>query len=296
MFVVAGVTGHTGSAVASTLLARGESVRVLVRREEQGRKWKERGAMVALGSLDDPGLLAKALAGAAGAYLLVPPDMKSERVLARGKEMVTSMVEALAKAKVPHVAFLSSIGAHVAEGTGPIRQLHHAEREFRKTDGVFTFVRASYFMENLEGMLTPVREQGVLPVFVDPDRKFPMVATADIGRTAAQALLSPPQATQVLELAGPRDCTFREAAQSFARHLGRTVDVARVPPEAIVATFTHAGLSLDLAGLYREMLSGMESGLVAFEDGARTKMLRGTIALDECIAKMLALRHEAARL
>ncbi|MGB5042380.1 MAG: NmrA family NAD(P)-binding protein, partial [Nitrospira sp.] len=74
MFVVLGATGHTGAVVAETLLARKQSVRVVVRSADKGAAWKSQGAEVAVASLDDVPALTKALQGALGVYLLVPPN------------------------------------------------------------------------------------------------------------------------------------------------------------------------------------------------------------------------------
>ena len=74
-YVVAGVSGHTGRVVAETLLAKGSKVRVVVRDAAKGEPWAKKGAEVAIADLGDEAALAKALAGATGAYLLVPPIM-----------------------------------------------------------------------------------------------------------------------------------------------------------------------------------------------------------------------------
>ncbi len=60
MYVVAGVTGQTGSAVAETLLGQGKAVRVIVRSAEKGETWRARGAEVAVASLEDANSLRKA--------------------------------------------------------------------------------------------------------------------------------------------------------------------------------------------------------------------------------------------
>ncbi len=57
MYVITGVSGHTGSVVASSLLKQGKPVRVIVRAEEKRKSWKAQGAEVALASLDDAGKL-----------------------------------------------------------------------------------------------------------------------------------------------------------------------------------------------------------------------------------------------
>ena len=72
MYVVAGVTGNTGKVVAETLLAQKKPVRALVRDEAKGAEWKKRGAEVVVTELDDAAALSRALAGATGAYLLLP--------------------------------------------------------------------------------------------------------------------------------------------------------------------------------------------------------------------------------
>jgi len=62
---------------------------------------------------------------------------------------------------LPHLVLLSSIGAQIPTGTGPIAALHYAERSFEKLGIATTFVRASYFLENYGGVLAPAKNNGV---------------------------------------------------------------------------------------------------------------------------------------
>jgi uncharacterized protein YbjT (DUF2867 family) len=73
-FVIAGMTGHVGSEVASELLARSERIKAIVRDPNRGAPWRDRGAEIAVGSLEDRAFLDKTLAGAAGFSLLLPPN------------------------------------------------------------------------------------------------------------------------------------------------------------------------------------------------------------------------------
>jgi uncharacterized protein YbjT (DUF2867 family) len=51
------------------------------------------------------------------------------------------------------------------------------------------FLRAAWFMENFAWDIIPVRESSVVPSFLQPlDKPFPMVATEDVGRAAAELL------------------------------------------------------------------------------------------------------------
>src|ERR1043165_7598852 len=74
MYAIAGVSGHTGSVAAETLLAQGKPVRVIVRDAAKGAAWSQKGAEVAVASLEDTAALTRALTGVAGAFVLLPPQ------------------------------------------------------------------------------------------------------------------------------------------------------------------------------------------------------------------------------
>src|SRR5262245_4067078 len=73
-FVIAGVSGNTGKIVADSLIAQKRSVKVVVRDAAKGAAWSAKGAEVAVADLGDAAALGRALQGAEGAYLLVPPS------------------------------------------------------------------------------------------------------------------------------------------------------------------------------------------------------------------------------
>src|SRR5262249_8005281 len=120
MFVIAGASGHTGSVVASTLIAAGKPVRVIVRDEKKGQPWKDKGAEVAVARLDDAAALTEALRGADGVYALLPPNFAAEDPLAWSKTVTEAWAQAIAAARPKHVVLLSSIGSELEGGTGPI--------------------------------------------------------------------------------------------------------------------------------------------------------------------------------
>lgn len=288
MFVIAGVTGNTGGVVAETLLSQGKKVRVVVRDAEKGESWRKRGAEVAVAALEDTTALAKALAGASGAYFLLPPTRSgAEDVAALQRRTADSIAAAVAQSGVAHVVLLSSIGAQHVDGTGPIEALHYAEVKLAETTQArLTFVRAAYFLENWASVAGAARA-GKLPTFIRPDRVIPMVATRDIGRTAAQALVEgPPRSRiEVIELAGPRDWSPRDIAAAFASVLGRDVEAEAAPVEAVVPVFTSFGFSKGGAELYQEMYVGIESGRVDWE-GKGTRFVRGSVDAATALAPL----------
>jgi uncharacterized protein YbjT (DUF2867 family) len=287
MYLIAGVTGNTGASAATALLAKRQPVRVFVRSEEKGEAWRAKGAEVAVGSLDNAAELTKALEGVKGAYFLVPPDPKTAEFMARGRRFIGAMAEALGSANVPHVVFLSSIGAQHAKGNGPVATVHEGEKRLAGLRGTrTTFIRAAYFMENLGAVVGVARDQGVLPCLFDPNLRIPMIATADIGRTAAQALLEPPVHKEIIELEALQESSYADAAQILVKLLGRSVAAVRIPEEGAIPALVQGGFSEHVAGLFKEMAHGIETGVMRFQ-GGDARHIRGPNTLEGVLAKLV---------
>jgi uncharacterized protein YbjT (DUF2867 family) len=288
MIAVAGATGHTGRAVADTLLKGGTPVRVIVRDEAKGAEWKARGADVAITSLDDAVGLTKALAGAAAAYLLVPPAYGAADLLAVQRQTRDGIVRAVKDSDVGHVVFLSSIGAQHASGTGPVRTLHDVEQALRTTGKPVTILRAPYFMENWAGVLGAVTGQGVLPSFIPVDKPVETASAVDIGRYAASLLTGPvPSGVRIVEFGGPRRFSPRQVAEDLAARLGWAVTPIEVPLDQVVPTFTSAGMSDGTARLFRELYEAVAADRLTFEDPAAPHA-RGSLTPADALGPLLA--------
>src|SRR6202035_1761127 len=222
MFVVLGATGNTGKVVASTLLAQGKAVRAVVHDAAKGQAWKDKGVEVAVADVEDRAALERALHGAEGAYVLLPPALTSSQFRVDNDRRAKNIAAAIAAAGVGHVVLLSSIGAQHPDGTGTILSVHDAEATIGGTlsavgrTRAMTFLRAAYFMENWAVALQSVA-QGILPTFLLADKAVPMVATRDIGRAAARLLAEGGRGTRIIDLAGPREYSPADVAAALGR-------------------------------------------------------------------------------
>jgi uncharacterized protein YbjT (DUF2867 family) len=293
MFAVAGVSGHTGKAAAETLLAQNKPLRVIVRDAAKGEEWKKRGAEVAVADLDDADRLTLALRGVNGAYLLLPPLMSSTNARGDNGRKTAAIVKAVDASGIDHVVFLSSIASQHDAGTGPILSTHDAELALSKSRADVTFLRAPYFMENLTGSLYAL-DQGQFPTFLQLDKPFPMAATQDIGTTAAKLLLEGGHGKSVVELHGPREYSQRDIAAELSKITGKTVTAIQGPEGAMVPALMAAGLNAHWAGLYLEMIHGMNTGLVAFE-GGKVRTARGTAEVATVLRGLIAPRRDHAK-
>lgn len=285
MYTIAGTTGRTGKVAAEALLARGEKVRVIVRDAAKAASLARRGAEVVIADLADPQALARALEGSTAAYLLVPPNHATNDFRAYQAVVGASLATAVAASRVPRVVLLSSVGAHLSSGTGPIAALHRVENDLRAIAGLdLVLVRAGYFVENIAASLGALRD-GVFPTFFPASFPIDAIATADIGALVAERLVARSSGTSIVELGGPA-ITMADVAGAISRVVGRTVPVVEAPLAALVPTCVGAGMTEDLAKLYLEMTEGFVAGKITWEGGH--ERVRGTTPLDTVVRGLVS--------
>jgi NAD(P)H dehydrogenase (quinone) len=285
MYVVAGVSGRTGSIVADTLLRAGKSVRVLVRDAIKAESWRARGAQVAVASLDDDQALERALAGARAAYLLSPQDPTSPDPITAGWRIAHAIARAVDGSALEHLVLLSALGAQHSEGTGIASTLHAAEERLAEARPPITFVRAACFLETWAMSLGGLAA-GTLPCFMRPESPVPFVSVRDVGAVAAAALLEGPRARRdIIALAGPRDYSPREIAAVLSKLVGRPVAAEHAPLEAVVPVFTGFGASAAFAEQVRLLYQAIDEGKLGLQGG---RVIRGSVEAETVLAGFLA--------
>jgi uncharacterized protein YbjT (DUF2867 family) len=284
MYTIAGATGHVGSAAAERLLQADVPVRVIVRDPAKGAAWAARGAEVAVADLADRRAMSAALEGSDGCFVLLPFDLAAEDFWAQARAQVDAIAGAVDDSGVPHVVALSSIGADLSEGTGPIVTLHHLESALRSTRAVITAVRSGHFQESVSEVLEPARTAGIFPVFASSaDVARSRVATKDIGEVVAEALLEGPASSEIIDLEGPRS-TDREVARLLGQSLGKQLEVVTIPRDAWIPTLVDAGFPAHLAETLVGLYEADDRGLLQ-PRGDRT--VRCTTPLERTLAMLV---------
>ncbi len=284
MYVVAGVTGHVGKVVAQELLARKAEVKVIVRDAAKGAAFAKQGAEVAVGSVEDRAFLTGALKGAQGFFTLLPPDLAVPDFYAYQRKTADAIAGAVKAAGVPHVVFLSSVGADLAEGNGPIRGLHYLENALRAAGTKLSAIRAVYFQENVGQSLAPARDLGIFPNFMaSADYPFPTIATKDIGALAAQLLVEGAKKSEAIDLLGP-SYSVRQIAEKLGAALGKKLQVIDIPASGHVDTLMKAGFSKHIAEVFAEMYAGFSTGKIVPRGDRKVE---GKTTIDETIKTLV---------
>jgi NAD(P)H dehydrogenase (quinone) len=284
MYAITGISGQVGGAVARTLLAGGHAVRAVVRNAAKGAAWAGQGCEVALADMNDAAALQAAFSGVEGVFILMPPNFAPTPGFPEVRRTVAALYQALAAAKPAKVVCLSTIGAQATQAN-LLNQLQIMEQDLGQLDLPMTFLRPAWFMENALWDVAPARDSGVIPSFLQPlDKPVPMIATADVGRVAAELLLEQWQGKRIVELEGPERVTPNQIAAGFATLLGKPVRMEAVPRAAWRELF-HAQNPADPEPRM-QMLDGFNQDWITFAGPAR----KGTIKLETVLKDLLTLQ------
>jgi len=283
MFAITGITGQVGGVVARRLLATGKDVRAVVRSAAKGAPWAGQDCEVALAEMDDAAALTQAFTGCAGVFILLPPIFDPDAELSTARAIARAVRQAIESAQPQKVVCLSTIGAQAKE-FNLLTQLQLLERELAPLTMPSAFLRPAWYMENTTWDIAPARE-GVVPSFLQPlDKPVPMVATADVGRVAAELLQENWSGRRVVELEGPVRISPNEIATLLGRLLGREVRMQAVPRDTWEALFQSQGMHNPLPRM--RMLDGFNEGWIKFE-GDAAEVRKGEVELETVLRGLI---------
>ncbi len=266
MYVITGATGNTGKIVAEALLKAGAKVRVVGREASRLEPLAKLGAEPFVADLGDADSLTRAFHGANAVYAMIPPNYATDDFRAYQNRVGDALTRALVAANVGNVVQLSSVGAELPQGTGPIGGLHDLEQKLGQAlkGANVLYLRPAYFMENLFTLVPVVQHMGFVGSPAAVDVPIAMIATRDIGGYAAKRLLALDFSGHGVQyLLGPADVTFGTITEKLGRLLSK--------PDLKYVQFSYAdadagmrqmGLTANLAGLFVEMNRGFNEGLI----------------------------------
>ena len=283
MYAVTGITGKVGAAVARSLLSADQRVRAVVRDEAKGAAWANLGCGIAVADSADAGALAKAFEGTQGVFAMLPPIFDPAPGFPEAREFIASIYTALAAAKPKKVVVLSTIGADVLQ-PNLLNGLGLMEDALKALPMPVSFLRAAWFMENAAWDIASAREGNIQSYLQPLDRPIPMIATDDVGRTAAALLQEQWEGRRVIELEGAQRVSPNTLADAFAKVLARPVRAQAVARNQWESIFRAQGMKNPTPRM--QMLDGFNAGWIDFPNrGANAR--KGCIGIDQAVATMI---------
>ncbi len=211
--LVLGALGNVGREVARELLAKGFEIRVADIFPERLREQFGDKAEIVRFDFTEPATFQETFCGIKKMFLMRPPHISNT------KRKMFPALDAATAAGVKQVAFLSLIGIENVKFVP-----HYPVEEYlRKSAMSFTFLRSSFFMQNLNtAHRAEIRDRDEIFIPVG-SVKTSFIDVRDIGAAAAVVLSETGHENKVYDLTGPESLDYQYIAGVLSNTLGRTI-------------------------------------------------------------------------
>lgn len=277
-FFVTGANGNVGKEVVRHLLERGQKVIASKRATSSKQDTKE----LTYKSFDftDPTTWDACLEGVTKVFLMRPPHISNI------KRDMYPFLAYLKQKKIQQIVFLSVQGAE----TNTIVPHHKIEDAIQALGLPYTFVRPSFFMQNLNTThLSEIRDSHMLMVPTGKG-KTNFIDTRDIGEMCALVFFDQRHLNQAYTVTGEKSYSYQEVAEHLSRGLGFDVIFTSPNPFRFIAFHLRHKRDLPMVlvmlALYTVVRFG--KGNITTET-TQSLLQRSPISLDTYIADHRAL-------
>jgi len=261
-FVVTGSLGNISKPLAEKLIAAGHSVTVVSSKADKTAQIEALGANAAIGSIDDVAFLTKTFTGADAIYTMVPPNFGASNWKKYIAGIGENYAEAIHAAGVKSVVNLSSMGAHMPEGCGPVSGLFFVEKALNALEGVnVKHLRPGFFYTNFLANAGMVKHMGIIGGNYGENAKLVLVHPADIAEVASEELLKLSFKGKSIRYIASDEKTTNEVAAILGKAIGKPeLPWVNFKDEETLGGMLQAGVPEEIAKNYAEMGAAMRSG------------------------------------
>lgn len=288
--IITGSLGNVGKPLTEALLAAGHEVTVVSSQAARKADIEGLGAQAAIGSVTDTDFLQQSFKGADALFAMTPPNLGGSDVLANTERAGKAFATAIKASGIKRVVMLSSIGADLPAGTGPIAGLHRVEQLYNQLEGVnVSFLRAGFFYTNFYNDIPLIKKLDIIGANYPAEMRLPLVHPGDIAAAAASALQkeSPGKDIRyvISDVRHPKE---------FAEVLGKAIGKPELPwveftDEQSLQGMLQAGLPKEVSELYTEMGAGLRSGNIQSDFEKNGSPVTGKVTLED-FAKEFAVK------
>ena len=262
--VITGSLGHIGKPLTQELVQQGHTVMVISHNPEKQKEIEALGATAAIGTIEDVNFLTKTFSGADVVYtMLPPPNISNPNINIRDfiHNILNNYSQAIEKAGVKRLIHLSSIGTHLAKGTGFILIHRQAESILSNLkDVAITFMRPVGFNYNLNIFIGVIKATGMMSSNYGAEDVIPWVSPIDIATAIAEEITTPLTGIKVRYVAS-EELTCNEVASILGAEIGKPdLKWTLITDEQLQSRYEGFGMNKILATALVEMQANMHNG------------------------------------
>jgi uncharacterized protein YbjT (DUF2867 family) len=269
-YVITGSIGHISKPIVQGLVKAGKDVSVITSNPDRVKEIENLGAKALVGQVSDAKFVSNAFKGAEAVYTMIPPVWQTENWRASQNAIAKNYSEAIQANNIRYVVNLSSVGAHVENGVGPVSGLHDFEQMLNKLKSVnVKHLRPSFFYYNFISQIGLIKQAGIMGGNYGDGEKLFLVHTSDIAAAALEELLNLDfKGNSVRYIIGD-ERSGQEIAQTIGKAIGKQINWVVFSDEEQKNGLLQAGLPPTHAEGYTEMGKAIRTGLM--QSDARAK-------------------------
>jgi uncharacterized protein YbjT (DUF2867 family) len=262
-YLITGGAGNIAKPLTEKLLKAGHQVTIISRSADNIKSLTDLGAKAAIGSVTDVDFLTNIFAEADAVYTMVPPKYDAPDMKAHIASIGRNYVEALKPSDVKYVVNLSSVGAHLADGCGPVNGLYQVEQAMGELKNInIKHLRPVWFFTNLFANINMIKHMNIVGGnFGGGNFKMLMVHPNDIADVAFEELDN-------LNFTGHSVryiASDERTTDDIASVIGQAINKPQLPwvtftDEQAYGGMVQAGLPENIAKNYTEMGHAMQDG------------------------------------
>lgn len=246
MILVTGATGHLGRATINFLLKKlpANQISALVRSEDKGTEFKEKGITVQIGDYTDYDSMVKAFAGTDKLFLISSSDMEGDRAAQH-----INAIKAAKAAGVQHIVYTGfdlKDPDHTA--LAELEDAHKKTADYLITSGLrYTVLDNNLYADTLPQFLgEKVLETGVF--FPAGFGKVPFATRMDMAEASANLLASDVYQENAYPFASDEVYSFDDIAKILSELSGKEVPYLNPSKENFITTMKGFGVPETAAG------------------------------------------------
>jgi len=268
--IVTGSLGNISKPLAEKLLAENHDVTIISSKSDKKPLIEAMGAKAAIGSVDDVDFLTNVFKGADAVYTMVPPFFGASDWKKHIARVGENLATAVKTAGVKYVVNLSSVGAHMPEGCGPVSGLYFTEKALNNLEGVnVKHLRPGFFYTNFYANIGMVKHMGIIGSNYGADTPMMLADPDDIAAVAAEELTNLTFNGKSIRYIASDERTADEIAKTLGNAIGKPdLNWVEFGDADSLAAMQQNGLPEEVAKNYVEMGTALRSGEMAKEYNA----------------------------
>lgn len=294
---ITGSLGHISKPLTENLIRQGHEVTLISSNSDKKAEITTLGANPAIGSLEDLKFLTHAFTEADAVYTMIPPNNYFDHsldLLAYYRRLGGNYARAIAQSGVKRVVNLSTIGAHLEQGSGILIGAHDIEHMLNdlSPEIAITHMRPTSFYYNLYGYLEMIKTEGLIAVNYGAEALIPWVSPTDIAAAITEEISTPLVGRKIRYVAS-EELTGNEVARILGAAIEKPdLSWVIVSDEQTQQGFEAIGMNPNIAAGLVEMYASLHNGLLS-EDYYRNKpAVMGKVKMSDFATEFAAVFHQ----